>query len=359
MLLLSVIVALAIYNKYNVLFLIVGLFVGLLLTPQRWIFAKKEFFIALGVSLILLLPNIIWQIQNHFPVIHHLNALNEKQLVHISSSDFLLGQFKYLMGGVISLVVFVGFFLYKPFRPYRFIGWTFVITIMLYAFAHAKGYYALGLYPVIFAMGSVYWEKLLKKRAAFIVPILVVLSVIPFLLSVKFFMPMQSPEQIINQKETYQSMGLLTWEDGKIHSLPQDFADMIGWKEMAEKALKAYNTLSLEEKRKTLVLTENYGQAGALNFYNRKQMPEAFAFNTDYIYWIPRLPEIRNILWVGPNPTHDISSLFNKIERIDTVQNPYTREKGTEIYLFLNANDGFTTLFYETIDKRKHFFDIF
>ncbi|KKX47100.1 hypothetical protein L950_0228290 [Sphingobacterium sp. IITKGP-BTPF85] len=28
---------------------------------------------------------------------------------------------------------------------------------------------------------------------------------------------------------------MLTWEDGKEHQLPQDFADMLGWKELAKK----------------------------------------------------------------------------------------------------------------------------
>jgi len=42
----------------------------------------------------------------------------------------------------------------------------------------------------------------------------------------------------------------------------------------------------------------NYGQAGALNYFNRTKMPEAYSYNTDYIYWLPRLKKIQNILLV-------------------------------------------------------------
>lgn len=357
--LLAVIVALAVYNKYNILFLIFGLFIGLLLTPQRFIFSKKEFFIAIGLCIVLLLPNIIWQIQNDYPAIHHLYALKEKQLVHISASGFLLDQLKYLMSGVIALVVFGGFFLHKPFKPFRFIGWAFAITIMIYTFTNAKAYYALGLYPVLFAMGSVYWEIILQKRKTTVISIFLVFHITSFLFIAKFFMPIQSPEQIIHNGDIYKKMGMLIWEDGKEHQLPQDFADMIGWKEMALKVSQTYETLSPEEQIKTLILTDNYGQAGALNYYNRNKMPEAYAFSTDYIYWIPRLRKIQNILWVGKQSPDEISDLFEKVEWKNTIDYEYAREEGTKIYLLLNANEELTPLFYDFIDNRIQTFDIF
>ncbi len=52
------------------------------------------------------------------------------------------------------------------------------------------------------------------------------------------------------------------FEDGSIHSLPQDYADMLGWEEMTSLANKAY--LSIEDKKSSFIYCENYGQAGAL-----------------------------------------------------------------------------------------------
>jgi hypothetical protein len=73
---------------------------------------------------------------------------------------------------------------------------------------------------------------------------------------------------------------LLRWEDGKDHLLPQDFADMLGWKELALKVDSAY--LKLPNKDNTLILCDNYGQAGAINFYTRQKL-RAVSFNADYI----------------------------------------------------------------------------
>jgi hypothetical protein len=57
----------------------------------------------------------------------------------------------------------------------------------------------------------------------------------------------------------------------------------------ADKSLEAYNMIPADERENTLVICYNYSQAGALNYFNSRKMPEAYAYNTDYIYWLPRL----------------------------------------------------------------------
>lgn len=76
--------------------------------------------------------------------------------------------------------------------------------------------------------------------------------------------PNRSPQYYITHKETFHKLGMLRWEDGKEYPLPQDFADMLGWKELAVKVDKAY--LQINDPAQTLVLCDNYGQAGAINF---------------------------------------------------------------------------------------------
>jgi len=152
---------------------------------------------------------------------------------------------------------------------------------------------------------------------------------------------------------------MLRWEDGQNHALPQDFADMIGWKEMALKSLKAYKMIPVDELKYTLVFCDNYGQVGALNYYNRSKMPEAYSFNTDYIYWLPRLTLIKNILLVGKEPDKEIIHLFFSYKIIDSVGNAFAREKGTKIILLSGAKPEFTEIFYKKAEERKATFDIF
>ena len=89
----------------------------------------------------------------------------------------------------------------------------------------------------------------------------------------KLVYPILTPEQIRKNAASFEKLGLLRWEDGKNHNLPQDFADMLGWHEMADKALEAYQMIPEDERDSTLIICDNYGEAGALNFYDRGKMP--------------------------------------------------------------------------------------
>jgi hypothetical protein len=95
---LSLIIAVGFYNKYNLIFLIAGLAIGLLLTYQRKIIINPTFWKALIVALILLSPNIIWQIQNHFPVFQHMKVLKHNQLDNNTSIGFLRSQLMFFIG---------------------------------------------------------------------------------------------------------------------------------------------------------------------------------------------------------------------------------------------------------------------
>jgi hypothetical protein len=359
LLLLSVITALGLYNKYNIVFLIVGLFAGILFTSLRTIFTKRAFYTAILLCLILFLPNLIWQIKNHFPVIHHMQALNVSQLVHVNRMDFLMDQVKFGLIGIVSVAGLLSLFFYKPFKTYRFIGFAFLAVISLYTLSRAKSYYAIGLYPVLFAFGSVYLEAVLKNRKAILIPILGTVQVIVFFLIAKFLMPVQSPAEIIANHDSYEKFGLLRWEDGKNHPLPQDFADMVGWKEMADKTFQAYQQIPQAERENTLIICDNYGETGAVNYFNRGKMPQAYSFNTDYIFWLPQKKEIRNVVLVGDIPDQDVIDLFTSVKLIGQVENEYAREKGATIYLlsgaFKDVSDRINTEARERISK----FDIF
>jgi len=288
-----------------------------------------------------------------------MRVLNESQLVHVNRVDFLFDQLKFGLIIIPTLAAFWALVFYQPFKPYRFVLWTFIVVMTLFTISRAKNYYTLGLYPVLFAVGSVYLEVTLKKWKTTLISFLVITQIIAFFFIVKYIMPFQKPSEIIADRESYERIGLLRWEDGVNHSLPQDFADMLGWKEMSDKALKAYKMLPTSELNNTLIYCDNYGQVGALNYYNRSKMPQAYSFATDYIYWLPDDIKIQNMLLVGKLPGKEVINMFKEYRLIGTVENEYSREKGTEIYLFLGAKSSATEMFYKIAEERKKNFDIF
>jgi hypothetical protein len=124
------------------------------------------------------------------------------------------------------------------------------------------------------------------------------------------------------------------FEDGSIHSLPQDYADMLGWEELTAIANKAYQMI--DDKKASFIYCENYGQAGALTIIGKKYgLPEAVSFNESFRYWIPLefSPEITSLLYINDELGEDIESLFGKITLVGRISNPDAREYGTAVYL--------------------------
>jgi hypothetical protein len=337
---LGVAIGLGFLNKYNMLFLVAGLIPAVLFSPQRRVFFNKYLYLGVLVALLLALPNLIWQIRNGMPVLHHMAELTKYQLVNVDRVGFLKTQLIFFMGGAfLVLSGFLALLLYRPFSLYRFLGLSYLFVILLFLYLRAKDYYALGLYPMLLAFGAVYWERLCSKswlkctRVAWIL-----LVVIPFVYAFNVIFPVLGPVAIEQKAKKFEKFGLLRWEDGKNHVLPQDFADMLGWREMAALSRKAFALIPDSEKPYTIVICANYGQAGALNYYNRGQegvrLPPAVSFNADYIFWFPRLEEIRYLILVDDEApderAHENATVFIKIGQ---VENPLAREYGTSVYL--------------------------
>lgn len=352
---------LGIYNKYTIVFLLAALLISLLLTPERKILFSKRFLLGIVLGGLLLLPNVLWQISNDFPVLHHMAALKKTQLDYTSTSGFLMDQLTFTSGSLaVIIAAFWALIIYKPFKAYRVVGITYVAVMLIFIALKAKSYYAFSVYPVLLVFGGVYLEAVVVKAwKKVIFGLLIVANLLVFIAIFNLVFPVWAPAKIMANKQKFEALGLLKWNDGKNHHLPQDFADMLGWKEMAQKALEAYRMIPENERQQTLIFCDNYGQAGAINYYNRGKMPEAYSFNTDYIYWIPRMKEIKNVLMVGEKPEEEVSALFSSVQLIGKVENEFAIEKNTPVYLMTGAHPDITALFYQEMDQRLAAFDIF
>lgn len=100
--------AIGFLNKYNILFLLIGLFPSLLLTKQRKLFFNPNLYFAALLGFALIFPNLLWQYNNNFPVFHHLKQLAETQLVNVDRFYFLKNQLLFFIGSL--LVIFSSFY---------------------------------------------------------------------------------------------------------------------------------------------------------------------------------------------------------------------------------------------------------
>ncbi len=347
-------------SKYSVAFFVVAVLTGLLLTKQRKVFANKHLYYAALIAFLIFLPNLAWQYSRHFPVVYHMKELQQTQLQYLSPVNFLIDQliiylpvfFIWLAG--LWFVSFSG-----KSTPYRFLGWAYAAVIVLLLIGRGKSYYSLGAYPVLFAFGACHLEQLTSLRFKMARYVLVI---VPFLFGYIFIpvaLPVLTPEKLdaFYKKHDSKKLGLLKWEDGKNHPLPQDFADMLGWEEMARKMARAYNTLDSGEKKNTLLFCDNYGEAGAVNFYGAKyHLPLAYSDNASFLYWMPDSLHFDNILLLTDDEhemEHAFIHNFNTAILADSITNYYAREKGNLIIILKGGNADFKKMFLQKIEKDK------
>lgn len=352
----ALVFAMGFLNKYNIVFLFIGLLAALLLSPERRrLFSKIYFYKALLLALILISPNIIWQFKNNFPVFRHLEELSSEQLSHIHRLDFITEQVYFFLGSVfILLFAFISFFKHKPFQSYRFIFWTYLFTIIIFIGLRAKAYYAFGLYPMFFAFGAIYLSELTQKGKLYYLRYIAIgIILLTFVPLMKVTMPVYPPQHYIDAAKAHQPLSTHVWEDGQKNPLSQDFADMLGWKELAQKVDSVY--LSTSNKDRILVFCDNYGQAGAINYYSKAGIT-AYSFNADYLDWFHIDNEIKTVIRIKEKKHQDLSieyALFNTITNAGKIENKYAREKGAWISVLTDPKMNIKQALHKEIQQLK------
>lgn len=339
---LGVVIGAGFLNKYNILFLVAGLIPALLITPQRRVLLNKYLYGGILIALVMVLPNVIWQVSNGLPVVHHMKELAVTQLVNVERTGFLKEQLLFfLFGTVVWIAALVGFARYTPFKPYRFIGWTFLFVMALFVYLRAKSYYALGLYPVLIAFGSVCWEEVFKRYYRWLRVVWLFFTVMPTFVYFNLIFPVMAPEQLNRSMKPASREIFAKWEDGKVHSLPQDFADMLGWRELAGLAVQAYEQVPADKRSNTLILCDNYGQAGAINYYGGNKVRPAVSFSADYVFWFPALDSIQYLIIVGEEPGEHVRKYASGYIKTGQISHPLAREYGTGVYLVYDISPAF------------------
>ena len=354
--LLGVVAGLGLMNKYLIALLFVVLLVIIPFTPHRDVFRKKPLYIGVGLAFIIFLPNLVWQIKHGLPGIRHIEMLYDDQLGHVDRLNFLMEQL--MMPFMASLLTVPGIIhlFSQGMKKFRWLGITSLAVITILLLIRGKHYYTLGVFPALIAAGAVMWEKVLKTRlvrAAF--PVCLVAVTLPIL---PMGIPVFKTEKLIQYfrmlDEKYGVEAGRRFEDGTIHSLPQDYADMIGWQELADLAGEAWQ--QTDNSDRCIIYCENYGQASAIAVLGKKYgLPEPVSFHDSFLRWIPQNinPEVDEFIYVNHELGPDVAELFSDIREIGRISNPHAREYGAQVYLCKKPVSNFYTFLNTRISQVK------
>ncbi len=346
-----------ILNKYTIALYVIALILGLLFTPQRKLLnldsLLKFFLICLAVSA----PNLIWQFYHHFPVFNYLGIVS-KHNMYPGAGEFLF-QLAFFHGA--GMAVWLAGFSYllfdtKEIGKYHFLAIAFLLVVVTLIVLHGKIYYSLGAFPVLFAVGGICWENMLQRfkyiPQAFICTLIVFTSLIalPVVLPV---LPFNLTKVYIQLMRRYTTLTQpFQWDDGKLHSLPQFYADMLGWQELADKTANACKQISEGQWKQAVILTDAYAVAGALTFYLPANSPRVISADNSLLLWSPSTLSQDYVIYLSRESEATVSTLANSVKLSGTVTNADASVGGVSIYIL---NKPKTTLKQNYKSARQRF----
>lgn len=308
-------------------FFLLALVIGLLLTPQRRLLANRWFPAAIALTILLALPNLLWQIHHHWPTWEFLhNGQVENKNVKVGPAAFVLEQILTLHplnvlawgAGLVWLLAS------RRAKGFRWIATTYLVFLAIMIALHAKDYYVVPIYPALFAAGGLAWEgAALQSRArVWRIAALSTVLVITGVLILPMASPILPPEQWISYT---QAMHLRSRQQENTANgpLPQFYADRFGWQEMVDQVTSIYNALSPEDKAKAGILCSNYGEASALNVLGH-DLPFAISGQNNYYLWGPHGYTGEVMIVINGASLDEMRQYYSDVQIAGEMYHPYS-----------------------------------
>ena len=162
-------IGLGMLSKYTMLFFVASILVGLLLTDTRRYLASRWLWVGVVVSLLIFLPNLLWQVHHNFISLDFLHHIHARDIRMGRTQDFLREQLG-IPANIFTIPLWIaGLFFYfrsPQGRRFRMLGWMFLVTFLIFLVAKGRSYYLAPAYPMLLAAGAVLEEGWLQSMAS-------------------------------------------------------------------------------------------------------------------------------------------------------------------------------------------------
>jgi hypothetical protein len=352
----GVVAGIGMEEKYSIALFGFGIVVGLLLTAQRRTFLNPWIWLGGLVAFLIFLPNLLWNIHYHFPfneLMHNIRA-NGRDIVLPFGQYFF--QQTILIDPITAPIWLTGFFalLFSTrLKPYRFLGWCYLVCFSVFFILHGKNYYLAPVYPMLLAAGASILESAIngksaevtpkKSRPGWLKPVIIVILIASGAHLAPVTIPILSPDRFITYSHTLP-MKLPVMEHGHERSpLPQWYADQFGWEEIVAETAVAWNRLTPAERQDENcgIFAQDYGQAGAIDFLGRKYgLPRSLSGHQTWWLWGPRGYSGNCMIVLDDRPER-MAELWDHVEYVgDSSDNPYALEKNIPVAICRGAKFG-------------------
>jgi hypothetical protein len=170
------------------------------------------------------------------------------------------------------------------------------------------------MYTILFSAGALAVTELSRVRLR---PYAIIIITILLIVGGGIFLPAVTPLLPPSVTQHYlAALGLhFNLESGKMNErLPQWLADRLGWEELAVDVAHVYYSMPEEERRTTMIISTNYGEAGALELYGaRLGLPHVYATHNSYHAWGPPPDSVKTLIAVFVS-RRDLETHFDSVE---------------------------------------------
>jgi len=318
------VIGLGMMTKYTMAFFVTGLVGGLLVTAVfenggsgkklrrhlrgPWLWA------GVALSLLIFLPNLIWQIQHSFISLDFLRHIHARDVGQGRTRGFLPEQLYVCVSSGLAPLVLMGLWFYfsERGRRYRLLGWMFVLTMALFVVAQARSYYPGPLYPMLLAGGSVVWEHWVAARSRnwglAIEGVTWFLVASSAIISFALFTPVAPINSTLwNTTAKFQD----------------NFKEEIGWTDLVVTVARVYDSIPANERTGTGIIAGNYGEAGAINLLGPHYgLPPAISGTNSAWYRSYPENEPQTLIAIGLNDDF-LKEHFERCELVARNTNPY------------------------------------
>lgn len=325
----GVVAGIGLENKALVLTLLAAFGVGLVLVGPRSVLRERWVWLGLLVALLIWVPHLAWQAGHGWPTLRFAAAITDGGAGYALSRVFFL-PYQLLVANPLLVPIWAAG-LWRLLRPdpavriYRVFAVAYLVLTLTFLIVCGKPYYLAGMYPMLFAAGAeptLRWVRTAptRPRVRHRGGVLAGALTLALASSAVLMLP------VIPVREL----------SGTAIAGNPNASESIGWPELAETISRAYADLPAGERAHAIVLTGNYGEAGAVDHYRRElPLPPAYSGHNSYADWGPPPETSGTVIAIGiPEPR--LRQWFGSVRqagRIDNGVGVANKEQNRPVYV--------------------------
>jgi hypothetical protein len=275
-------------NKPLPAFLVAGLLVGVAIAGPRRLLRNPWVWAGGVLALAIWAPWILWQSAHDWPQIDVSRSIAAGNSTS-SEAWWAVVPFQVLLASPplapIWIAGLVSLFRDPRLRDVRCFAWAWVVLAIVFMATAGKPYYLSGLLPILIAAGALRADGWLERgrsraRRALLAGTVVASGAVALVIALPI-LPADGIDPVL--------------------AVNEDVGETIGWPQLARTVARVVD--DLPDDGRTMILTSNYGEAGAIDRYGPALgLPRAYSGHNAFADWGPPRDDGARVVTVGLSP---------------------------------------------------------